>query len=150
MNMLGLVAVLAGGCIAIQAAMNARLGVYLHSATLATSFAFFTSFILMTLLIILGQLKSTSNIFEHVNLSIIPWYFWFSCVLSVLGVGALYWLIPKMGAGMMMSYALTGQIMIAMFISHFGLFESPQKLLNVTKMSGSICLIIGIILINKD
>lgn len=150
MNLLGLLAIIAGGCIAIQAAMNARLGVHLNSAALATSYAFLTSFILITMFIVINQLKTTNTHIAEIALSNIPWYLWFSCALSVVGVGTMYWLIPKMGAGLMMSYALAGQLVVAMLISHFGLFESPQKLLSSTRIFGSLLLILGTYLISKD
>lgn len=150
MNSLGILAIFAGGCIAIQAAMNARLGVHLNSALLATGFAFLASFALITSFIVLSQFKTLQITFNNIQLASVPWYLWFSCALSVVGVGAMYWLIPKMGAGMMMSYALTGQLVIAMLISHFGLFESPQKLITSSKLLGSALLIVGIILINRD
>ncbi|MFY8300006.1 DMT family transporter [Pseudoalteromonas sp. SS15] len=150
MNSLGILAIFAGGCIAIQAAMNARLGVHLNSALLATGFAFLASFALIASFIVLSQFKTLQITFSNIQLTSVPWYLWFSCALSVIGVGAMYWLIPKMGAGMMMSYALTGQLVIAMLISHFGLFESPQKLITCSKLLGSALLIVGIILINRD
>lgn len=150
MNMLWPLAFAAGSCIAIQAAMNARLGQLLKSPWLATSYAFLTSFILVSLVLLLINAKTLSVTLQNVQLSNIPWYLWGSCVLSVLGVGSMYWLIPKMGVGNLMSYALTGQIIFAMLISHFGLFESPQKLITTTKALGAMLLVAGIILINKD
>jgi len=71
-------------------------------------------------------------------------------VLSVIGVGSMYWLIPKMGVGSVMSYSLTGQLILALIISHFGLFDSPQKLISSTKLVGALLLIIGITLVNKE
>lgn len=150
MNSLGILAILAGGCIAIQAAMNARLGVHFNSALVATGFAFLASFALITSFILISQFKTLQVTFSNMQLASVPWYLWFSCALSVIGVGTMYWLIPRMGAGIMMSYALTGQLVIAMLISHFGLFDSPQKLITNSKLLGSTLLIIGITLINRD
>ena len=150
MNSLGILAILAGGCIAIQAAMNARLGVHFNSALVATGFAFLASFALITSFILISQFKTLQVTFSNMQLASVPWYLWFSCALSVIGVGTMYWLIPRMGAGIMMSYALTGQLVIAMLISHFGLFDSPQKLITNSKLLGSALLIIGITLISRD
>lgn len=150
MSALWPVAVIAGACIAMQAAMNARLGQLLKSSWLATSYAFLTSFILVSLVLLVINAKTLSVTLQNVQLSTVPWYLWGSCVLSVLGVGSMYWLIPKMGVGNLMSYALTGQIIFAMLISHFGLFDSPQKLISITKALGTVLLIAGIVLINKD
>lgn len=152
-----ILAFVAGACIAVQAAMNAQLGQVFNSSLLATSYAFFTSFLLVafiTLLLAVNKQASTEHtefLFlssEHIKQ--VPWYLWFSCVFSVIGVGSFYFLIPKMGVGNVMSYALTGQIIVAMAISHFGLFDSPTKLVSASKLIGTVLLGVGIILINKE
>lgn len=150
MNALWPLALIAGGCIALQAAMNARLGQLMGNAWLATSYAFLASFTLITCVLLLTNSKILMQQISALTLHQIPWFLWFSCFLSVLGVGSMYWLIPKMGVGNLMSFALTGQLIMAMLISHFGLFDSPQKLISSSKMLGTALLIIGIILINKD
>lgn len=150
MSFLWFLALFSGSCIAIQAAMNAKLGQLLNNTLLATSYAFFSSFLLVIIITFLVNTKGITTQWQQIPFSIVPWYLWLSCVLSVFGVGSMYWLIPKMGVGSVMSYALTGQLVLAMVISHFGLFESPQKLISVTKLIGSLLLIIGIILINKE
>jgi len=58
MNILWVFALFAGSCIAIQAAMNARLGQLFNSALLATSYAFFTSFLLVITIALLVNSKS--------------------------------------------------------------------------------------------
>jgi transporter family-2 protein len=47
-----------------------------------------------------------------------------------------------------MSYALTGQILIAITASHFGWFNLPVKPITVAKFVGVISMISGIFLIN--
>ncbi len=150
-------AFIAGACIAVQAAMNAQLGTLFNNSLLATSYAFFTSFLLVAsicLCFILNksigaeQTKLALSFAERIEQ--VPWYLWASCVFSVIGVGSFYFLIPKMGVGNMMSYALTGQIIVAMVISHFGLFDSPTKMLSITKLVGTALLISGIVIINKE
>lgn len=150
MSILWPFALLAGSCIAVQAAMNARLGQIINNTWLATSYAFFTSFLLVFLMFLLLNTTGITIQWQQTSFSEVPWYLWFSCVLSVIGVGSMYWLIPKMGVGTLMSYALTGQLIVAMLISHFGLFESPQKFISMTKLAGSLLLIMGILLLNKD
>ncbi|WP_252738995.1 DMT family transporter [Colwellia sp. D2M02] len=147
----------AGVCIAIQAAMNAQLGKLLHNSLIATSYAFLSSFLLVSLLVLyLGGSKqifsdqSTMLVSLSKNMSTVPWYLWLSFIFSVIGVGSFYFLIPKMGVGNMMSYALTGQILMAMLISHFGLFDSPVKIMSLDKLIGTILLVIAIVLINKE
>jgi len=156
MNILAILAFFAGACIAVQAAMNAQLGQVFNNSLLATSYAFFASFILVSIitayfgLSIQVELADKPLTMLAEMIKYVPWYLWFSCVFSVIGVASFYFLIPKMGVGNVMSYALAGQIIAAMIISHFGLFDSPNKIISVTKLMGTLLLILGIILINKE
>lgn len=150
MSSLAIWALLAGSCIALQAAMNAKLGLLLNNSWLATSYAFLTSFLLVSIVLFTVNAKAaTENLTSLFQINV-PWYLWFSSVLSVLGVGSMYWLIPKMGVGNLMSYALAGQLIVAMLISHYGLFDSPQKLISGSKALGTGLLILAIVLINKE
>ena len=145
MNYLSFLALAAGAAIAIQATMNAHLGVLLKSSMLATSIAFLFSFVFTVLAMIL-----TTKEYPHITqIKSVPVYLWFSGgVLSAFGVGMFYYLIPKMGVGSMMSYALSGQILIALIANHFGWFDLPVKPINALKVAGAVLLIAGMILIN--
>lgn len=139
-------ALLAGAAIALQAGMNARLGVLLNSSIAASASAFFLSCLIMTALYLLMTKDATSII----NIKTVPWYLWLGGFLSAFGVGMFYFLIPKMGVGPMMSYALTGQLIIAVISSHYGLFNLPIQHISLVKVIGILCLTLGIVLINKE
>lgn len=147
MNLSGALALVAGAAIATQASMNARLGVLLHSSMWATAIVFGVSCLVM-LLITVATTQQTPNWSEA---SSVPVYLWFSGgILAALGVGLFYFLIPRMGIGPMMSYALTGQLLIAIASSHFGWFELPIKPFTISRAMGVMALIAGIVLINQD
>ena len=81
----------------------------------------------------------------------VPLYLWFSGgALSAFGVGLFYYLIPKMGVGSMMSYALSGQILIAIVASHYGWFDLPEKSISTIKVAGLVSLITGVLLLNWE
>jgi len=143
---LPLIAFVAGAAIATQASLNAQLGIIVKNSLFATTVAFFSSFMftLITLVFITNNLPSTQSIKE------VPYYLWFSGgLLSSFGVGAFYWLIPKMGVGPMVSYALTGQLLLAMTAGHFGWFQLPVTPISTSKLVGISLLILGIILTNR-
>jgi transporter family-2 protein len=147
MNAFAILALLAGAAIAVQATMNAQLGVLLKNSMIGTGVAFLFS-LFFTLLAFIYTEKPYPNLTEVKS---VPVYLWFSGgALSAFGVGMFYYLIPKMGVGSMMTYALTGQIIIAVIISHLGWFESPIKSINVQKIVGITLLIAGILLINWE
>jgi len=146
-NFLSLLALTAGAAIAIQATMNAQLGVLLKSSMLGTSIAFLFSLVFTVSAMIL----STKQYPQLAEVRAVPVYLWFSGgALSAFGVGMFYYLIPKMGIGSMMSYALSGQILIAIIASHFGWFDLPVKPINILKIAGAISLIAGVLLINWE
>lgn len=146
MSHLSLLALMAGAAIAVQAGMNAQLGVLLRNSLLGTAVAFAVS----CLLSLLAVMVSTRQYPQLESIQAVPLYLWFGGVLSVFGVGMFYFLIPKMGAGPMMSFALTGQIVVAIIASHFGWFDLPVKPVNSLRIMGVLALVAGILLINWE
>lgn len=147
MNFLVILAVSAGAAIAIQASMNAQLGVLLKSSTLSTGIVSLVSCIFtLAFFLIFEQRYPKSGDVEAV-----PVFLWFSGgALSAFGIGLFYYLIPKMGVATMMSYALSGQIIIASIASHYGWFNLPVKTFDSLKIAGLVALIVGVVLLNLE
>lgn len=142
-----LMALVTGATIALQATMNARLGVLLKSSMVGTSIAFFVSFI-VSIVIMLTQLRH----FPKLNdIQSVPFYLWFSGgVLSAIGVSLLYYLIPKLGVGTMLSYTLSGQLIMALVASHLGWFNFPVQPVTGVKLLGTVALLAGVLLLNWE
>jgi transporter family-2 protein len=152
MSYFSLLAMAAGAAIAIQASMNAKLGVLLKSAMMGTSIAFFVSCVFaVSAMVISTMVFSTKHVPQMADIKSVPVYLWLSGgALSAFGVGMFYYLIPKMGVGSMMSYALSGQIIIAIVASHFGWFELPVKPITSLKLAGAFSLVAGVLLLNWE
>ncbi len=141
-----ILALLAGAAIATQASLNAHLGVVLKNSVLATVIAF-TNSLIFTLIILFTTTKTPPSLQTAKQ---VPFYLWFSGgLLSTFGIATFYWLIPKMGIGPLMSFALTGQLLLAMLVGHFGWFHAPIVPISLPKIIGIIALVIGIVLINQ-
>lgn len=147
MSYFSLLALTAGAAIATQASMNAQLGVLLKNPMLGTTVAF-TSSILFTLLAVVAFTKKYPTADDIRSVPIYLWFF--GGLLSAFGISMFYYLIPQMGIGSMMSYALTGQLIVAIIAGHFGWFDLPVKHITVIKFIGFLTLILGIVLINKE
>lgn len=146
LNYLSIIALSSGAAISIQAAMNAQLGSLLKNPLLAACVAFSSS-IFFTLLAVMVYTK------EYPSIDIVrsvPIYLWFGGILSAFAISMFYYLIPKMGIGPMMSFALTGQLIAAVIAGHFGWFNLPIQPLTLGKLVGAIALIIGVVLINSE
>jgi len=147
MSHLWLLALMGGAAIATQASMNAHLGVLLKSSLIGTTIAFMLS----GLFTLIAVLISTKHYPQLEAIRSVPLYLWFTgSLLSAFGVAVFYYLIPKMGVGPMMTYALTGQILIAMLVSHYGWLGLPINPINSVKLVGMIALIAGILLVNWE
>lgn len=146
MNYFPWLALLAGAAIGIQAGMNAQLGMLLKSplCSAAVTFAVACGCVLLVIGCTARQLPAIDSV------KTIPWYLWCSGAISAFGVASFYFLIPRMGVGPMMSFALTGQLLVAILVSHWGFFDLPVKSINVSKLFGVIAMIAGIVLINKE
>ncbi|MEM7419722.1 MAG: DMT family transporter [Pseudomonadota bacterium] len=139
-----ILAVFAGVAITLQAGMNAQLGVLFKNPLLATAIAFLLAciFTLIFMVATHRQLPIASDI------KAVPTYLWFGGILSAFGVGSYYYLIPKMGVGSLMSFALSGQLILAVIAGHFGWFEQPIKPITMKTIVGLLAMVLGIIFIN--
>jgi bacterial/archaeal transporter family-2 protein len=145
-NYFSLLALCAGAAIAVQAGMNAQLGVLLKNPLLSAAVTFVVACVCVMTVVLITARELPSLI----NVQTVPVHLWFSGAISAFGVASFYFLIPRMGVGAMMSFGLTGQLLVAMLISHWGFFDLPVKSINLSKLLGVIAMIAGIVLINKD
>lgn len=147
MNIFALLAFLAGTTIAVQMAMNAQLGSVLKSPMLASVCAFFSAVVVTALAVVF-----TVRDYPSINtVKTVPVYLWFTGgLLSALAISMFYYLIPRMGLGAMISFALSGQLLVAVLCGHFGWFDVPQKPINFPKLMGVAALISGVVLINSE
>ncbi|MDH5445713.1 MAG: DMT family transporter [Gammaproteobacteria bacterium] len=140
-----LLAFIAGAAIAAQASMNAQLGVMLNSSILASMFAFLSGLLFISVYFVL-----TSQTWPNQQqLIIVPTYLWFAGgLLSAFAITSFYWLIPQLGVNVLISVALTGQLVFSMLAAHFGWFELPVATFTPLKLLGSLSLLLGIVLVN--
>lgn len=65
-------------------------------------------------------------------------------------VFGIAWIIPQIGAQHMTVMLLTGQILSAMVLSHFGWLGSPVQPVSVTNMLGAAAMIVGAFLATRS
>jgi transporter family-2 protein len=81
MSYFSLLAVAAGAAIAIQASMNAKLGVLLKSAMMGTSIAFFVSCVFaVSAMVISAMVFSTKQVPQMADIKSVPVYYGFLAV----------------------------------------------------------------------
>lgn len=63
-------------------------------------------------------------------------------VAAFMIIGTTY-LIPRVGARKFFILVITGQILMGIIISHFGILESPKDAVTLKKMLGALLIVVG-------
>ena len=144
---LSLLAFTGGVFIAMQSALNSRLGTLLSNPFIATFIAFLTSSAFALIYIILSRQVLPNRSL----LASIPVYLWFfGGLCAVCGVTLYYYTIPKLGISTMVSLGLSGQLIFAAIAGHYGWFNLPVQTIDLKRLLGMFSIVFGILLINRN
>jgi transporter family-2 protein len=121
--------------------MNSSASRFLGSS-IAASFSFFIVATVTSLCILLisGQYQCLTK------LKNVPVYLHVAGIISAFFIVGTTFLVPKIGARTFFILLVAGQILMAIFISHFGLLESPQDPVTLKKVAGAVLVIAGAVL----
>jgi len=141
-----ILALAAGGAIALQAGLNSSLGRQLGSPLFATAAAFGTGFVFAAL----ASLVYTRAV-AGPSARGVPTYLWFvGGLVGAVALVSFYWLIPRLGIATTLSFTLTGQLLVAMIAGHYGWFGLPPTPLSTLRLMGAATLVVGILMISLD
>ena len=138
------IGILAGALITLQSVLNAGLG---------QKTGYFGSVLLLTcisILVLAGLIlvfPATANFKQMPGIS--EWYLYIGGALGVGILAAPIFLIPRIGATSTLTALVMGQLLFALVIDHFGLFHFPRIEVNVTRILGIVCVILGALLIKR-
>jgi len=135
----------AGGVIAVQAAVNSRLGRELGHPALATcaSFAIGTLCILLYCLLVRLTIPSTQTLLR------VPVWAWFGGLLGTIYVLAVITTTPKLGVGTVAGLTVAGQMIMAVALDHFGLLGLERHPISLGRLAGMALLIVGVVLLKR-
>lgn len=143
-----LLGVSAGFALAIQNAVNAKLGSTLKSPPHAALVSFLISFIVL-LITNLAQGRHLISILKTAKArsQTRQWWIWCGGLLGSSYVALSSVLVPYLGTGQVVIVALFGQLVFSVLIQQFGWFESPRYPVSRTQLLGSAIMFAGIALI---
>ncbi len=144
MEKLGLIflAIFAGMSNAFQAPVNAALGKFV--GVVESSFISFAVGALSLLLVSLVVGKG--SILKVVDA---PPNLWIGGFLGAFFVTVALFVVPKIGAALMIASVLTGQMVAALIIDQIGLLGIPKNPVDLYRIGGLACLAVGIKLLSK-
>ena len=129
-----------GLIMSIYLPMNSSVAKYLGSAVTANVTFFFLALLTSILILLL------SGHFTAVNqLKNVPVFLYLTGVISAFVVLGTTYLIPHIGARKFFILLITGQILMAIVVSHFGILESPKDPITLKKIIGAVLVLAGAI-----
>ena len=136
-----IIAFMMGVILSTYLPMNSAASRYLGSS-IAASFSFFIVATATSLCILLfsGQYQCLAK------LKSVPVYLHIAGIISAFFIVGTTFLVPRIGARTFFILLVSGQILMAIAISHFGLLESPQDPVTIKKLAGAILVIGGAVL----
>lgn len=138
-------AILAGMMMPTQGAVNTRLAGYVDSPISAA----FISFAVGTLALFIYLIATGVPLSSLANAKDAPPIAWIGGLLGAFFVSAVASSIPKLGVAMTFSLAIAGQMLITLFLDHFGFLGVPVKEISMVRILGVTLITIGVILIRK-
>lgn len=138
-----LMALTAGLLIPVQAGINALLGRMAGGAEAAA----FISFLVGTLALAVYLLILRIPLPLTQTAATAPWWYWTGGLLGAFFVTASVLLVPRLGAGVMISVIIAGQIAASLLLDHFGMLGYPVRPLDLQRIVGAGLLAAGVFLI---
>jgi bacterial/archaeal transporter family-2 protein len=141
-----LLVALGGAGLTIQVVWNARLRTSTASPVLTAIISVFVTLLSLALLWASG----TTNRGSIPALNALPKWAWFGGVFAAYYLVASLIAIPKLGAAVVFSLVIAGQMVAALILDSTGAFEVAQISLSMSRVLGTALLLIGVILIQKQ
>ena len=142
-NLYILFAIAAGAGVAAQAVINSRLRFILGAPIWAASTQFIVGFFVLMVL----AAATRQSLPSGAAIARAPWWMWTG---GLFGASFIYMSVvatPRLGAALMLSASIVGQLGAALVIDHFGVFGTEVLPISAMRLVGVVLLVAGVILI---
>ena len=138
-------ALITGALIPVQAATNSVFSKSIGNASMAGLMVFVVGLIGM----IIFNLVSRTALPTSQQLSAAPLYSYLGGIIVATYVVMITLLVPRIGVGPAIALIVTGQIICAVAIDHFGLFNVAVRPADASRLIGVLLMIGGIYMVMK-
>jgi len=138
-------ALITGALIPIQAATNAAFSKSSGTPLITGLMVFIVGLVGMLLFILLSRTPFPAR---H-QLTSAPLYGYLGGIIVATYVVMITILVPKIGVGTAIGLIVTGQIICAVVIDHFGLFNVAMRSVSLMRITGMLLMIGGVYLVMK-
>ncbi len=137
-----LFAILTGIAVAVQTGVNTELRSKIGSPLAAALVSFLVGTVLLTAMIALTRAPVPVR-----RLASLPWWLWTGGALGAFIVATNIVAAPRLGAALLMSLAIAGQLAASLVLDHFGAFNFPVHPISFGRIAGGLMLVGGVVLI---
>ena len=74
----------------------------------------------------------------------VPWYALIAGLLGLVLLSALTFCIPRLGVAITMTLIIFGQLGVAAFLDHFGIFVDDVRPFDLSRLAGLVVLMVGV------
>ena len=74
----------------------------------------------------------------------VPWYALGAGVFGLVVIGAISYMIPKVGVAASITTIVAGQLLVSLILDHFGLLGASVRALDVTRLFGIAVVLFGV------
>jgi bacterial/archaeal transporter family-2 protein len=134
---------LAGVLIAVQAAINSRLGQALGNGMHAV----LVSFVIGTVGAVLYCLIEGRPVASSEAVKGGPWWMWTGGLLGVAFVWSTIFAVPKIGVAVTFPLVVAGQMAASIVMEHFGLLGSPTQPVTWARVGGVLLVVLGVVVL---
>jgi bacterial/archaeal transporter family-2 protein len=138
-----LLAALAGSCIAMQAAANARFRANIESQWFAAFFSICGTIITASLFMLIARPPAPTA----QSLRTTEWWNWIGGPLGALIVLAGASLARELGAAVFISLVVAGQLTCSLLLDHFALMGLKEQAISLGKVFGVLLVVAGVVCI---
>ncbi len=117
-----LMAVVGGAILPLQALINARLGVFAGGSVWAATISFAVG---CSGLILFQILRGAS--LPVASLPGAPWWVWIGGFLGAYYVTAVTYTVPKLGAVVLVTLVILGQLLASLLLDHYGVISDQIR-----------------------
>ncbi len=143
--MLLFTALLAGMLAPLQAGLNGKMGRAIGDPV----YAALISFIVGTLGLFFYATVTRVNFAAIRQASGMNWAVWGAGLLGAFYVTAVIILTPRLGAALTFGLVVAGQLIMAVFLDHFGLLGVQVQSFNGYRLAGIVLITAGVVLLKK-
>ncbi|CAA0114729.1 Uncharacterised protein [Zhongshania aliphaticivorans] len=135
-----MIALLIGACIPVQASLNAALSKSWGNVYYPTLVLFTVALLCIGFVVVAKGIRPPN----FAAVSSAPSYGYMAGLILVSNILLITYLAPGMGMGNAIFYIVTGQIVAAVIIDHFGMFGVSKIHLSWHRVSGVMLMVLGL------